>query len=58
MWCGIYFSWTAAADDDEMKEKRNKKHKKGWRVKGRARGVAGCRAMEEEKRHVCQKEER
>lgn len=38
MWCSIYFSWTAATDDDEMKEKEHKKDKKGWRVRGREMG--------------------
>lgn len=31
---------------------------KGWRVKGREIGDAGCREVEEEKMCVCQKEER
>ena len=41
-----------------MKEKQYKREKKGWRVKGKKRGVAGCGEVEEEKRRACQKEER
>lgn len=43
-----------------MKWKRNSIREQGWRGKGRekGKGAAGCREVEEEKKQVCQKEER
>lgn len=41
MWCGIYFSCTAASGGDETKEKQHRGERKGWRVKGKERVAAG-----------------